>query len=335
MRPLQSLPSLNALRVFEAVARHLSFAQAADELHVTPGAVSHQIAALEATLGVTLFKRGARAISLTRAARASLPKLTQAFHALREALRLLQSDEQARVLTLGVAPAFATRWLLPRLAQFATAHPEIELRLATGLGLIDAVRPEASVSLGETSDHGATADLAIRFGRGSYPGCRSDKLFDVSVTPVCSPRLMTGPHALRSPADLRHHLLLHDDTVYFDDDRPDWKVWLEAASARGVDAMRGARFSHTGLALDAAVDGLGVALGIPLLTADDVAAGRLVAPFALELPSHFAYHLVYPEDSAERPALTAFREWLLAEARGPDDDAVAGGSDRYSTAKTL
>lgn len=315
MQKLHSLPSLNALRVFEAVARHLSFAQAAEELHVTPGAVSHQIAALENTLGVLLFKRDARAVSLSPAAEACLPTLALGFNALREAIRLLQADAPASALTVSVAPAFATRWLLPRLSRFAAAHPEIELQVSSGMGLIDAVRPEASVSLGETSDHGASADLTIRFGRGVYPGCRSDKLFSVAVTPVCSPRLMTGAHPLNTPDDLRHHLLLHDDTAYFDDRRPDWKVWLEAAGVTGIDASRGPRFSHSGLALDAAADGLGVALGISLLVAHDVDAGRLVVPFAVQLPSSFAYYLVYPETATERAPLTAFRAWLLEEAR--------------------
>jgi LysR family glycine cleavage system transcriptional activator len=189
--------------------------------------------------------------------------------------------------------------------------------LSTGLGLIDAVRPEASASLGETSDHGASADLAIRFGRGVYAGCRSDKLFAAAVTPVCSPRLMAGAHPLATPDDLRHHLLLHDDTAYFDDRRPDWKVWLEAAGVTGIDASRGPRFSHSGLALDAAADGLGVALGISLLAAHDVSDGRLVVPFAMELPSSFSYYLVYPEAGADRAPLTAFRDWLLDEALRP------------------
>lgn len=312
MRTLRNLPSLNALRVFEAVARHLSFAQAADELNVTPGAVSHQIAALESLLGVALFNRDARNVSLTRAAEASLPTLTQGFNALREALRLLQAGEQTS-LTLSVAPAFATRWLLPRLGRFTAACPDIELQVATGLGLIDAIRPEASVSLGEKAQAGSSADLAIRFGRGRYAGCRSDKLFATTVTPVCSPRLLDGPHPLATLAGLRRHPLLHDDTVYFTDDQPDWKVWLEAAGVIGVDATRGPRFSHAGLALDAAADGLGVALGIPLLTAIDVAAGRLVAPFPIALPSSSSYYLVYPEAGAERPELVRFRDWLMAE----------------------
>ena len=315
MQKLQTLPSLNALRVFEAVARHRSFAQAAAELHVTPGAVSHQITSLEDTVGVRLFDRDARGVELTAAARACMPALTSGIQGLRDALRILQADRPTGALTVSVAPAFASRWLLPRLSLFAAAHPEIELQVSTGLGLIDAVRSEASSSLGERSDHDASADLAIRFGRGVYAGYRADALFGTSIAPVCSPRLLNGPHPLREPADLRHHLLLHDDAAYFDDRRPDWQVWLDAAGVTGLDATRGPRFSHSGLALDAAIDGLGVALGITLLADHDVADGRLVMPFALALPSPFAYYLVYPESSAQRPQLAAFRAWLLAESK--------------------
>ena len=313
MVALRSLPSLNALRVFEAVARHRSFSQAAEELHVTPGAVSHQIAGLEDALGITLFSREGRAVALTPAAEACLPKLTQGFNAIREALQLLRAGDDQHTLTVSVAPAFATRWLLPRLTRFTAAHPTIELRLSTGIGLIDAVRSEASSTVRVPADQSVSSDVSIRFGRGVYAGSRADKLFAASVTPVCSPRLVAGSHALQSPGDLRHHALLHDDTVYFDDDRADWKVWLDAADEHDVDADRGPRFSHTGLALDAAADGLGVALGIALLTADDIASGRLVAPFAMQLPSPFSYYLVSSEGNAERREVTAFREWLLDE----------------------
>ena len=315
MRAKRRLPPLNALRTFEVAARHLSFAQAAQELHVTPGAVSHQVTALENYLGIALFRRGTRAVALTAAAQACLPKLSEGFDCLSEAVERLGTGEQHGVLTVSVAPAFATRWLLPRLPSFTAAHPEVELRLSTGLGLIDALRPEASVSLGEKSDHRESADLAIRFGRGRYPGCRADKLFAPTVTPVCSPRLLAARQPLRSPGDLRHYSLLHDDTVYFDESRPDWAVWLEAANVEGVDAERGPRFSHTALALDAAVDGLGVALALSLLAEPDISAGRLVAPFQLSLASQFAYYLVYPDGTGDRPRLATFRHWLLGEAK--------------------
>jgi LysR family glycine cleavage system transcriptional activator len=320
VRSFRNLRSLNALRVLEAVARLRSFAHAADELHVTPGAVSHQINGLEALLGVTLFKRDARSVTLTPAAEAALPKLSQGFAALRDALALLQADRRRGTLAISVAPAFATRWFLPRLQHFTDDHPDIDLRVAAGSGLIDASRSEASPVIGGDPEAGVAANLAIRFGHGSYPGHRADKLFDAEVTAVCSPRSLIG-----APADaIRAGLLLHDDTIYFDDGRPDWQVWLDGAGIGGIDASRGPRFSHTGLALDAAADGVGFALGIPLLTASDVAAGRLVAPFPFRLPTPFSYYLVYAEADADRPELRLFRDWLLDEVRKATKATAAG-----------
>ena len=304
---------LNGLRAFEAAARHLSFTAAADELFVTPGAISHQINGLEDFLGVKLFTRGSRSVALTPEAKACLPLLVQGFATIREAVALLESHSIVRPLMVNVAPAFATRWLLPRLASFTNAHPEIELRVSTGLGLIDAVRPEASVSLGETSDRGVSADISIRFGKGLYPGMVSERLFDAEVTPVCGPNLLGG-RELESAQELERFTLLHDDTAYFDLGQSDWATWLAAAGAMGIDPSRGPRFSHTGLALDAAEDGVGFALGITALTAADVLAGRLIAPFSLKLPSDYSYHLVYLESLNGHPALKTFRSWLASEA---------------------
>jgi len=315
---------LNGLRAFEAAARHASFAAAADELFVTPGAISHQIAGLEEFLGVKLFVRGTRSIALTPAAEACLPLLTQGFAKLRDGVALLVRDEPERPLTVRVAPAFATRWLLPRLASFTRAHPEIELRVSTGPGLTEAARLDGAVPVAETFGDNAGADLSIRFGRGRHGGLISEKLLDAAVTPVCGTRLLGGAGTTAlEPADLRRYTLLHDDTTVFDDERSDWAVWLAAAGVDGIDAARGPRFSHTGLALEAAEDGLGFALGITALTAGDVRSGRLVAPFALELPSTFAYHLVYGEALAHRADLQAFRAWLLAEAAGDQRAATA------------
>lgn len=309
------LPPLNTLRAFEAAARHLSFTRAAEELHVTPGAVSHQVRALEEYLGVALFRRLTRAVALTEAGQACLPKLTEGFACLAEGVERLRAGEEGGVLVVSAAPAFAAKWLLPRLHRFTAAHPAIDLRLSTGLGLIDAVRPEASASLGEASDPTEDAHLAIRFGTGRYPGFRAEKLFPTSVIPVCSPRLLTGEHPIRTPNDLRRHPLLHNDAVYFDQPRSDWAVWLDEAGVEGVDAERGSRFSHAALALDAAADGLGVALTVSLLAVPDLVAGRLAAPFPLALPSPFAYYLVHPEGTADRPKVAAFRRWLLLEVK--------------------
>lgn len=304
-------PPLNALRAFEAAARHLSFKKAADELHVTPGAISQQIKALEEHLGVPLFVRLTRALELTEAAQVGLPKLREGFACLGEAVERVRGGESTGVLTLNVAPAFAARWLVGRLPRFADAHPEIELNISASLDLIDVLRgvPRAEPEAGEA----AAGDLTIRFGTGRYPGFRVDRLIHDVVTPICSPRLLRGRYPLTQPQALRRHTLLHDNTVYLDDTRPDWAVWLEAAGIEGIDVARGLRFDHAALALEAAAEGLGVALSMPTLAQADLAAGRLVRPFELSLPSDYAYYLVCAGASAERPKIAAFRRWLLAE----------------------
>lgn len=309
------LPPLNALRAFEVAARHLSFAKAARELSVTSGAISRQIRLLEDFVGAPLFRRRARTVELTELAQRCLPKLREGFDRLAEAVELIRSAREERVLVIAVAPAFAARWLMPRLHRFAATHPEVELRIAADRSLIDELRHEAPASDGDAGARAEDADLTIRFGSGSYPGARVDLLYEVALTPMCTPERAAGEHALTTPDALRHHTLLHDDTVYFSADEPDWAVWLRAAGVDGVDAQRGPRFSHAALALDAAAEGLGVILGVPALAAGDLAAGRLVAPFALRIPARHAYYLVCPEASVKRPEITSFREWLLREVR--------------------
>jgi LysR family glycine cleavage system transcriptional activator len=301
------------LRAFEAAAHHLSFAKAARELSVTSGAISRQIKLLEDYLDAPLFRRLGRAVELTEIARSCLPLLCEGFDRLGEAMDVIRASRAERVLVLAVAPAFAARWLMPRLQRFAAAHPEIELRLSADRALIDELRHEAPAGDGEAGMRIEDADLTIRFGMGRYAGSRVDLLYEVALTPMCTPERAAGPHPLLTPDALRHHALLHDDTVYFSADEPDWAVWLRAAGVEGIDARRGPRFSHAALTLDAAAQGLGVVLGIPALAAADLAAGRLVAPFALHVPSRVAYYLVCPEAASERPEITAFRAWLLRE----------------------
>ena len=315
MTSFRSAP-LNGLRAFEAAARHLSFAAAAEELFVTPGAISHQIAGLEEFLGLKLFVRGTRRIALTAPAKACLPLLTQGFATLHRAMTLLEDNQAARPLAVDVAPAFATRWLLPRLAAFTKDHPEVALRVSTSLGLIDEPLRDAGGPL-EGAEQ-AAADVSIRFGRGHYPGFSSEKLLEVEVSPVCGPRLLGERPDATTLDVLRDATLLHDETAYFDAGRDDWAVWLDAAGMGDVDATRGPRFSHTALTLDAAEDGIGFALGLTALTARDIQAGRLVAPFALRLPSNFAYHLVYHASLDDRADLKTFRDWLVAEAARDD-----------------
>jgi len=308
----QRLPPLNALRAFETAARHHSFAMAAKELHVTPAAISHQIKGLEDYLGQRLFRRLKSGLELTRAGQVLHPKLTEGFNRLGDAVEDMRAIEEGP-LAVSAAPSFATRWLAPRLHRFVGAHPELDVRINASTRLIDPSRDE-SVSgdtlVGSPVDD---ADIVVRFGTGDYPGFRVDRLMGVAVTPMCSPRLLNGGHPLKQPADLKHHVLIHDN-VRYDDGRQLWDAWFEAAGLPETDISHGLRFSHAFLALEAAADGMGVTMGMPALAGSDLASGRLVAPLALSLPLKFAYYVVSGSDTAERADVIAFRDWLVDEA---------------------
>jgi len=318
------LPPLNALRAFEAAARHLSFRKAAEELHVTPAAISHQIKGLEDNLGVKLFRRVARGLELTGVAEACLAKLREGFGALSEAVDVIRSRTPIRTITVGAPPSFAGKWLVPRMQRFVSAYPDIDVRIAAGTTFIDG---RHDVSRPEFDD----ADIAIRFGSGPYPGYRAEKLFSVAAAPMCSPLLLQGEHPLRQPADLRHHALLHDDTLAADDGGASWRIWLEAAGVEGVDVTRGPHFNHASFGLDAAVDGMGVVLSYPVLASADLAAGRLVMPFELSVPLSVAYYVVCPEASAGQPAIAAFSRWIVAQA-GADPARQAATEKSKQTA---
>lgn len=293
------LPPLNGLRAFEAAARHLSFSKAADELHVTPAAISHQIKALEGYLGVPLFRRLNKGLLLSEAGQAALPNLREGFDQIARAVDAVRAWDVRRPLTVSTAPSFGAKWLVPRLAGFRQAHPGIEVRVDASPELVDFAREDV--------------DLAIRYGSGDYPGLITERLLVEEVFPVCSPRLREGPEPLCTPADLRHHTLLHVDWVQQPEMWPDWSMWLRAAGVEEVDPTRGPRFSMSTMAAQAAIEGHGVALGSSVLLRDDLQAGRLIKPFELGFPVDFAYYLVYPEPNAERPKVIAFRQWLLAQ----------------------
>ena len=292
------LPPLNALRAFEAAARHLSFTKAAEELFVTQAAISHQVKALEAALDLQLFRRLNRRLMLTDAGQLYLPALTGAFDAMDTATTRLRADENAGRLIVSVANSLAAKWLLPRLPRFRGRHPEYEVEISALDRLVDFDRDNV--------------DMGIRYGLGRYPGLRVDPLMTDTNFPVCSPALLAGAIPLREPGDLRHHSLLHDDVV--PGEAPDWAKWLAAAGVTGVRADRGQRYSHSSLVLQAAIDSQGVALGRSTLVALDLEAGRLVQPFGPTLPSRYACFVVSPPATADRPKIKAFREWLLDEA---------------------
>lgn len=310
------LPPLNALKAFEATARHMSVKKAAAELNVTPAAVSHQVKALEDYLGVQLFHRRNRALALTDAARACLPTLREGFDSLAQAVERLRAHKGDGMLTVSAAPSFAARWLMPRLHRFFEAHPEIDVRVSARLRhTSEGGRRGAAAERATVDAWLADSDVAILYGRGDYPGFRVDKLLALTITPVCSPRLLTDPeHPLLRPRDLKHHLLLHDDTGELYDRESFWEVWLKAAGVEGVDTTRGPHFSHAVLAFEAAAEGHGVVATMPVLAESDLHAARLVTPFALRVPLISAYYLVCSEAAAARPAVAAFHEWLMAVA---------------------
>ncbi len=310
------LPPLNALKAFEATARHLSVKKAAAELSVTSAAVSHQIRALEENLGVQLFLRHNRALQLTEAARACLPKLREGFDNLVQAVERVRAHKGGGMLMVSAAPSFAARWLMPRLHRFLEAQPEIDVRVSARLRqTAQGARKGAAAERASVDAWLADSDVAILYGRGDYPGFQVDKLISLTITPICSPKLVTHPqHPLLRPADLQHHLLLHDDTGELYDGVSFWEVWLEAAGVEEVDLRRGPHFSHAVLAFEAAVEGHGVVATMPVLAETDLHAARLVMPFALRVPLASAYYLVCSEEAVKRPAVAAFREWLLGEA---------------------
>ena len=292
---------LNALRVFEASARNLSFKKASEELSVTAAAVSHQVKGLEEFLGLPLFRRMPRGWLLTDTGQLLLSELSDVFQSLDRAMeRVIESDSRG-TLTLSVAPTFAVMWLIPRLQKFYALHPDLDVRISTGLSLIDFHRDDF--------------DAAIRLGSGQWLGLEAIELFDETVTPMCSPRLLEGPDGIRSPDDLSKHVLLHNHSMDYDPEAPTWETWLEAAGATGVDASRGTHFSLPDHGLQAAIDGAGIVLGWRSLSAKDLAAGRVVEPFDVTLPLGSSFYLAYPEAHSQRPQIAALRDWLKKELR--------------------
>lgn len=307
------LPPLNALRAFEAAARHLSLRKAAAELHVTPAAISHQIKALELALGVSVFKRLPQRVELTPAGEALLPRLTGAFEEMAQAVAGVRGLLHSGRVTIAAPPALASKWLAPRLNRFTALYPDIDLHISADVSLVDSVREDS----GEAGNLLEEGDLAIRYGDGEYEGYAVQQLFSAYAIPMCSPRLLEGPNPLRTPADLRHHTLLHHETGLdqTDAERPNWATWLRAYGVTGVNDRRGPTFNQVAMAMEAAADGLGVVLGIAVVASADLEAGRLVMPFRLGLQVAASYYLVNTAKATREPSIAAVRDWLLSEAR--------------------
>jgi LysR family glycine cleavage system transcriptional activator len=293
MRMPDRLPPLHALRVFEAAARHASFTRAAQELHVTQTAVSHQMRALEAHLGLRLFLRLPRRLVLTPEGQVYASQLRRVLERIADATASLHARPRREVLAVTSLPSFLARWLVPRLGDFAWAHPQTDLRILSTERPLDFSRE--------------AVDVGIRWGYGRYVGLRTEKLMDDESFPVCSPALRKRRPLLRVPSDLSRHVLLHDDSA------DGWRGWLRAAGVPEVDADRGHIFNDANLMLQAAAAGHGVALARRVLVERDLAEGRLVRLFDLALPAEPAYYLITSEQTARLPKVQAFRAWLLDE----------------------
>jgi LysR family glycine cleavage system transcriptional activator len=277
----------------------MSLLKAADELCVTPAAVSHQIRTLEAHLGLPLFHRAGRQMTLTEAGHAFLPQVREGFERFGQAVSQLQNLGDGGVLTVSVAPSFAVKWLVPRLDRFQERHPAIDVR-------VDASNELATFV-------GDNIDIAVRFGSGRYPDLVVERLLSEAVFPVCSPRLLERAPIAR-PVDLAGHTLLHDDSSEDDQSCPTWQMWLRAAGMSDIDASRGPRFTLSSLVLEAAIHGKGVALAKATLAEADLRSGRLVRLFGEHTPIDFAYYIVAPRRKLALGKVDAFVSWLRAEA---------------------
>lgn len=290
----RTLPPLNALRAFESAARHLSFTLAAEELHVTQAAISHQIKALEAHLGVALFRRLPRRLLLTEEGQTLLPEITAGFDRLADAVGRLTQPRQGGTLSVTLLTTFALGWLVPRLPRFQALHPGIDVRLSASPRLVDFTREDV--------------DCGIRHGDGNWPGLYCVKLLDGLLTPLCDPATAAK---LKRPEDLRQFPLLQSGHGPFDD----WAVWLRHAGKPDLVLNRGTSFDSTTIAVQAAMQGLGIAIGDPRFYQAEIASGRLVQPFDLVTPEGDTWWFACLPAMAERPRVKAFREWLVAEAR--------------------
>lgn len=289
----RKLPPLTALPAFDAAARHLSFTKAAAELNLTHGAISRAIANIEERLDIQLFERGTRSVRLTPAGAVYAAEIGAALDRIGAATIAATASRSAGVLTVSTSDGFAGRWLVPRLHRFHREHGELDVRLSTSGVLADFIRDGI--------------DIAIRYGEGGYEGVVSELLAEEEVSPVCSPELLQGEHPLRSPEDLKHQRLIHDNF------RINWAMWLERAGVEGINPDSGLRFDAAAYAVEAAVQGEGVLLGRSALVSADLAAGRLVRPFDLALMSRWKYYVVYPEGALRQKKVKAFRDWLFEE----------------------
>jgi LysR family glycine cleavage system transcriptional activator len=295
---------LNALRAFEASARHRSFSAAAEELNVTPAAVGQLVKSLEEWLGARLFVRGASGrtrLVATEAANRALPDIRAGLDRLSLGLERLREDAIGGVLTVTVSPAFATKWLLPRFERFQARCPDTDVRLETSFRPVDFLARQV--------------DIGVRYGAGRWRGLTAEKLMDEDVYPVCSPDWLQRNPPLQRPGDLRHVALIHDLSMQDHRSFLTWEQWFRKAGVTDAATARGLKINNSAAVLQAAIEGKGVALARSVMARDDLTAGRLVRLFPeIGFASRLAYYIVYRPESASLPRLIAFRDWLLSEA---------------------
>lgn len=294
---------LNALRAFEASARHQSFSAAAAELNVTPAAVGQLVRTLEEWLGVPLFRRsntGRSRLVVTEAAQRALPDIRAGFDRLRLGLETLKEGSASGVLTVAVSPAFAAKWLLPRIDGFQSAWPDTDVRLDTNLKPVDFVAQGV--------------DIGVRYGLGHWTGLVAEKLMDEEIYPVCSPELLRRRGGFKAPDTLSSETLIHDLSMDGHTGFPTWKTWFQAAGVSDFSTSRGMKINNSAAVLQAAAEGHGIALARSVMARDDLAAGRLVRLFPeIHVASSLAYYVIYRPECASLPKLVAFRDWLLRE----------------------
>lgn len=295
----RSLLPLNALRAFDAAARHMSFKLAADDLSVTPAAISQQIRSLEDFLGVELFRRTNRSLVLTETAQLSLAPLKQAFEHMEEAVDILTDAKSSNVLKVSVSPSFASKWLVPRIANFYSRRPDAIVKIEATLHVTDFMAEDT--------------DLAIRYGSGDYSGLYVEEILRETIFPVCAPNVIEGGETCKTACEVLQHTLIHDDSFVEDDSAPNWSMWLKAAGVAVPDGVPALHFNNNALAIEAAAAGRGVALARSVIAEEDLKAGRLVKPFGEGVPVDFAHYIVCPEDKLKSELVQEFTDWLREE----------------------
>ncbi|MGE0735741.1 MAG: transcriptional regulator GcvA [Alphaproteobacteria bacterium] len=298
------LPPLNGLRAFEAAARHGNFVRAAQELNVTPAAISQQVRGLEAQLGVALFRRHGKRVSLTDAGQFLMPALSDGFDRMARATSQLKGGALKGFVTVSMLPSLANCWLAARLPDFLQRYPDIAVIVRSEGRRVDLLAGEA--------------DIGVRYGRGHHPGLNAELLMREEVFPVCAPSLLDGARALRRPRDLRQHMLLHDADVQSNEHWAVWDPWLKEFGVEDMDVSKGPRFTDSTTLYAVAMAGAGVALGRSAVVGDELRAGRLVRPFTVSHEAAFAYYIVTAPAKTREPRVAAFCDWMLAQARAFD-----------------